>query len=555
MSNVVSMHRPREYMIHKAAARRHSGQYDEAMALLTKAKDQFGFDEEIELEMARVYDEMECEEEAARSYLRVVRANGKFCVEALFHLTISCAQHGDVLRAASYFEAFAGQENGSSVTREMTQMLGYQLHREMERPMPTSQRRRSSMLVRRAVECMQAGKLAAAKRTLHHALSLYPSVRGQVMLACCYLLRGEYDNAVLHACVARKMAPSRVQTLCVLTDAYASAGDEQHALRTLYIAAMRSKEPDDQFNVAIESAKRGQNQLTLLLTRAILKREPFDTRAMMLRACAWMNLGKFKQASRLFGRLCGLLPENTVCEALYKAAREEMPVDEQLTLGLDVTRKEGVSRASQMVSALYANPQTLREDKEQTRALCRMASWAFRSPLAGEQVATVALLLMSMMQSEASREVLLDALTDPQVDDGLKCKILQVMMSDGETLPYPVDMGGRLVRLAAGSTIQGKQDSDLCGEIVQRAADALSAGFKDAPRVILKMWIAYLHTYKAPDRKHAAVCVAALEYAYHAKMGNDVDMDCIARRECIPRRLCRVYVNRLLKCNVHTDGE
>ena len=90
MSNVVSMEKPCDYLVKRAAARRRSGKYDEAMTLLSKAKDQFGLQDSIEMEMARIYDEMECEEEAACAYLRVVRMGGAGKAEALFQLALSC---------------------------------------------------------------------------------------------------------------------------------------------------------------------------------------------------------------------------------------------------------------------------------------------------------------------------------------------------------------------------------------------------------------------------------------------------------------------------------
>ena len=58
MTNVVSIGATCEYLVSRAARHRRAGRYDEAMVLLTKARAQFGFDEEIELEKARIYDEM-----------------------------------------------------------------------------------------------------------------------------------------------------------------------------------------------------------------------------------------------------------------------------------------------------------------------------------------------------------------------------------------------------------------------------------------------------------------------------------------------------------------
>lgn len=123
MSNVVSMERPCEYLVHRAAVRRRAGNYDEAMTLLSKAKDQFGPIEAIELELARTYDEMECEEEASRAYLRVVRLGGQHKAEALINLCLASAQRADLVRAMSYFEQFTASDR-DFVSPELAQLLG-----------------------------------------------------------------------------------------------------------------------------------------------------------------------------------------------------------------------------------------------------------------------------------------------------------------------------------------------------------------------------------------------------------------------------------------------
>ena len=55
---------------------------------------------------------------------------------------------------------------------------------------------------------------------------------------------------------------------------------------------------------------------------------------------------------------------------------------------------------------------------------------------------------MIALNTLETRDVLLDALTDPQVSDHLKYMILQAMTAAYDFKPYDADIGGRLVRLA-----------------------------------------------------------------------------------------------------------
>jgi len=403
------------------------------------------------------------------------------------------------------------------------------------------------------VEHMHAGRTAAARRALTHALALCESARVHTLLACCALLEGDAERSIEHAKKANAISRWRVQTLLVMADAYALAGDERQALNCLYLSAMRAKDVDDYLATALESAKRGQDQLTLRLTGKLLKLEPFHTRAMLLRACALMNLGRYREASRLFGRVCVLMPENTVSEALYKMAREEKASGERLSLGLEVPHEEGVARAVQLVAALYMEAGDLRDDRDRERLLCRYAAWAFRSQLAGDQVATVALFVMRLLDTPMANAVLEDALTDPQVDDEFKCKILQLLADERGVKPYPVDMGGRYVRLAAGGSTEKGCVSRLCREIVQQVADTLS-GFPGAAKALLDMWLAYLEVYAAPRRRHAGACAAALEYAYHVVCGRQVDLARIAARRRASKRLCAFYARRMIRMQ-KTDEE
>lgn len=551
MSNVVSMEKPCDYLVRRAAARRRRGNYDEAMTLLSKAKDQFGLQQEIEIEMARIYDEMECEEEAARAYLRVVRLGGEHKAEALFQLALSSMQRGDLGRAVSYYDMFLSSDQ-RGVAPEYAHLLGEQLKKDMERPALRGKRAREKALIARGVEHMHAGRTAAARRAFEHAKALRESSRVHTLLACCALLEGDAVRSIEHAQKANAISRWRVQTLLVMADAHALAGDERQAQNCLYLAAMRAEDVDDYLATALESAKRGQDQLTLRLTGKLLKLEPFHTRAMLLRGCALMNLGRYKEASRLFGRACVLMPENTVSEALYRMAREEKKPDERLSLGLDVPQEEGVARAVQLVAALYMTAEDLRSDRDRERLLCRYAAWAFRSQLAGDQVATVALFVMRLLDTPMANDALQDALTDPQVDDEFKCKILQLLSDERGVKPYPVDMGGRYVRLAAGGSAEKGCVSRLGREIVQQAADALS-GFGGAAKALLDIWLAYLEKYGTPRRRHAGACTAALEYAYHVTRGRDVSLAVIAGRRRASRRLCALYARRMIRMQERSE--
>ena len=554
MSNVVRMSCSCEYLVSRAARHRRAGRYDEAMTLLTIAKNQFGSQEDIELEAAGVYDEIGCDEEAARCYLRVVRVNGQHRAEALFQLSLSAAQRGDLNRAAAYYQQFAALKQ-NTVSAEMASLLGKQLKDEIEKPFPSGRRGRAAALERRAVERLQAGKTAAAKRAALHAIRFEPKARRYTLLACCHLIRGEMREAVAAAEKAHRMSPCHVQTMCVLADAYAAAGEGKKSRRMLYLASLRAKAEDDLFAVAMESAKHGEDMLTLRLTHRLLKREPFHTQAMMLRGCALTNLKRTEQASRIFGRLCGLTPEDTVCEWLYKLTREGSTPQEMLGLGRDVSIQEGNERVSALVSMLYRDPDDLRADAAALRSACRLSAWAFRSPVAGSYGATISLILMTGLNTEQAREVLFDAVMDPMIADSFKAGILQILAAKEGFQPYDVDFGGRLVRIAAGGVSeQPVRGGNINQKTVQRVCDALAPDFPDAPQVLLPVFLAYLRRYGAPKGRMEDACAAALEYTYHVNAGRDVDPGMIAKRYGVSVRQCVMCAKRM-NCKKAEDSQ
>ena len=499
MSNVITISRTRDYLVSRAAKHRRAGRYDEAMALLWKARTQFGIQEDIEMESARVYSEMGCDEEAGRAYLRVVRLGGTHKAAALFELSLLSAQRGDLDRAVSYFEHFLACEAKTEVPEETASALGRQLLDELDRPSTRSRKARARMLEQRAAVRLQEGKTAAAQHLMKHSLRLHETARGYTMLACCHLIRMQLPEAVEAASRAHRMAPGRVQTLCVLSDAYAAMGEDGLSRRAMYLAAMRAREPDDLFSVAMESAKHGDDTLTIRMTKRLLAREPYHTHGMKLRACALINLGRMKEASRLFGRLCGLLPENTVCEFFYKLSREGKAPAERFSLGVDVTHEEGVSRAAELISKLYVSPDEICAQPVSLERVCRLCDWAIHSPMAGAHTKTVALILMTAIPADEARMVLLDALTDPQLADGVKLNILQALTARDGFRPYCVDVGGRLVHLAAGGiSTQPQSCSRANSQVVQRASDALSEAYPDAPQRVLDMFLRYLAVYPQP---------------------------------------------------------
>ena len=556
MSNVITISRTRDYLVSRAAKHRRAGRYDEAMALLWKAKTQFGIQEDIEIEAARVYTEMGCDEEAGRAYLRVVRLGGAHKAEALFELSLASAQRGDFGRAVSYYEHFLACKTRTQIPEETASALGRQLLDELERPPMRSRKARARVLEHRAASRLQEGKTIAAQHLMERSLRLHETARGYTMLACCYLIRMQLSEAVEAAARAHRMAPGRVQTLCVLSDAYAAMGEAGLSRRAMYLAAMRAREPDDLFSVAMESAKHGDDAMTMRMTKKLLAREPYHTHGMRLRACALINLGRMKEASRLFGRLCGLLPEDTICEFFYKLSREENAQTERFSLGVDVTHEEGVSRAAELISNLYVSPDEICAQPSSLQRVCRLCDWAIHSPMAGAHTKMVALILMTAMPADDAREVLLDALTDPQLTDGVKLNILQVLTAREGFKPYCVDVGGRLVHLAAGGiSMQPASSSKANSQIVQRASDALCGTYPDAPQRILDMFLRYLAGYPQPRGREADACAAALEALYHRQAGRNVDERRIAERNGISKRLLNRMLRRFERCLQETPDE
>lgn len=555
MSNVVQMSRPCAYLVSRAARHCRAGRYDEAMALLSRAKNEFGSDEDIEFESARVYENIGCEHEASRSYLRVVRLGGKLKQDALFQLSYLALQRSDVRRASSYFQLFEAGNRGG-ISPESVSMLREQIDAESDQRLPLSRKGRARMLEHRAAQQIQLGRHAAAQRELERAVLLNETAQGLTLLACCHLLRGSMKEAVRCARRAHHMEPRRVQTLCVLSDALAGIGNLKDARRTVYLAALRAKDSEDLYAAALESAKLGEDRLTVCVTGRLLRREMFHTQGMMLRACALVNLGRLRDAARLFGRLCGLMPENSVCEAYYHMLREGNAPKERLDLGVDVTRGEGIERASQMISMLYKDPDAIAADTQLLRRVCRICTWALRSPMVGSSASTVALILMSAIKTPQSREVLEDLLCDPLADQSLKFSVLQILTGKEGFRPYYVDIDGRFVRLAAGGVCSRPVSSKENSRLLQQACDLLSPRFPDAPNVLMPVYLKYMEKYPTPKKEHEPVCVAALVYVYHLKKRHDAfDIETMARRIGVSSRLLALFIRRMLRAEGRISTE
>lgn len=549
MTNVVSIRCTCDYLVKRAARHRRAGRYDEAMALLWNARNQFGISEQILIEMAQIYEAIGCEEEVCRAYLRLARLGGKYRDRALFQLSVYSAQRGDVRRAASYLDTLC-QMKTQEISSEMRDALKQNLRLEIKEASSRNPRKRAKALEKRAASYLQSGKAAAAQCAMEHALRVHPTARGYTMLACCQLLRMRFDDAVASAEIAHRLALGNVQTLCVLADAYLACGNQEYAKKTIYLAALRAKKIDDLLSVAVEAAKFGEDKLTLNLTDRILRIAPFHTRAMMLRACAYINQHAYAPARRLLGRLCGLLPENTVCESYFKSLNAGHSFSERLTLGLDVTREEGVNRATELVSLLYTNPKELDADHAACLRICRLADWAFHSPMAGAATKTIALLLVSSLQSQEAKQVLLDLLVDPLIADTMKLHALQVLTAKEGFYPYEVDMDGKLVRLAAGAVSSTPVTAAHANtKIVQRVADALLLDHDPhASGMLLDAFLSYLDTYGYPDSKHENACSAALECWYLARCKRPVQEQRIAVRYGTTIRMMRKYVRRFKLC-------
>ena len=552
MTNIVSINCTSDYLVKRASRHRHAGRYDEAMALLWKARNQFPQDSHVLMEMANVYDEIGCEEDAVRVYLRLVRLGGAHKATALFRLTLASAQHGDMQRALSYYDHLRQMQDQTEIAPELMDELLLQLKQDIGHLRSFNRKRRAKALEKRAAQFLQLGKAVAAQRAMEHALRMRPTAQGYTMLACCQLIRSKPEDAVISAKTAHRMCPGDVQTLCVLADAYMACGDKKKSRSMIYLAAIRAHQPDDLLSVAVESAKAGEDALTLQTTRRILKVSPYHTRAMMICACVHINQKAFDAAKRLLGRLCGIIPENSICESYYRMLCDDKPFLEHLSLGIDVTREEGIHRAAELVSLLYQDPKAIDDDPGLCSKVCRLCDWAFHSPMAGSSAKTVALVLLASLQSERARDVLLDLLMDPQIADSLKLHVLQVLTSKEGFHPYHVDMGGKLMRLAAGSVSNTPvQASQANSRIVQRVADVLEPHDPNATPVLLEAYLAYLDAFGKPDSKHEDVCAAALELWYRLHINRATCADAMAARYGVSIRIMRLYLRRFESCTLN----
>lgn len=554
MSNIYPIGQTCQYLLQRAARNRRADKYDQAMTLLTRARNEYPGDEDVELELAKTYDEMGCEADAARTYLRIVRRGGKHRALALFELAIASAQNADLTRALSYFEAFAASDR-SGVSPQMAALLQKQLAEAIRRPKSKSRASRARLLERRAIERLHEGKIHAARRDVERAIRLKETPQRRLLKACCHLIQEEGALAVRDAQRALELKGAYVQALCVLADAYVLIGQEKLANKSLYRAARQAKANESLMSVAVECAKHGQDRLTLILTKRLLKRAPCHIRAMAMRACAQMNLGYIKQAEKLFGRLCVLMPEDSAFDAYYKMAKSGGMTDVHLTLAQDVPPQEAMDRGFHLLTTLHEEPSALRADKEKLTEICRCADWALHSPLAGENVTLIAVIILAALDTQETREVLFDALVDPHLDDSLKKSILQAVCAHCSEAPVYADLQGRLVRLAAGASVSFSREADACQDVVQRAANALMGRYPDAAKVLLELWIAYLNRYGIVRGRRTDACAAALEYVYHLKNNRRVSISRIAKRYAVSHRLMRSCARRILRAQEDQNDE
>ena len=546
MSNIYPFGQTCQYLLTRSQRNQRAGKYDQAMMLLTKARREHPQSAETEAAIASVYDEIGCEEDAVRSYLRVVRLGGKNRSDALFKLSLTLFQRGDLLRALTYFEAFASSGR-SGVADDMAQLLERQLTEAVCSSSFSSRRQRAAQLEKRAVQSLHAGRLHAARRNAERSNRLEETAQRRLLKACCHLTLEEGNAAAAEAAEALRLKPVYVQALCLLVDAYAMLGRYADAKHAAYRAIKQARSQDSLFSVAVECAKHGYDKMALIATKRMLGREPFHVRAMEISACAHMNLRHYARAERLFAMMRTLVPDNVVYDSYYKQAQAASPVSERLTMAQDLTHAEAVNRAYELLSILHEEPSQLRTDPERLESVSRIAQWALYSPQAGANVTLVAIIILSALDTEQTRSVLLDAIMSPRLDDGVKLSILQAMKDHCSQEPEYADLGGRLVRIASGAVVSGRTGSAASQEVVQRAADALLKRYPDAADELLDLWIQCLNRYGQVKGRNALACSAALELSYHLRRCRSVPLRALSRRYGVSTRMINLWASRMMR--------
>ena len=548
MSNIYPIGQTCQYLVSRAAKNRRAGKYDQAMKLLSRARKEFPENEEVEFEAATIYDEIGCEEEASRAYLRVVRIGGAHRAQALFQLSITSAQHGDLIRAQSYFRAFSSSDK-KGVSPEMSALLKRQLEEAMNEPKKKNRVTRAKQLEKKAVQQLHAGRVYAAMRNTEHSIRLKETPQRLLLKACCHLLAGESASAEHEAKRALALKPVYVQALCVLADAYIFCGNRKEAGHVLIRAAKQANSTDSLFSTAVESAKYGYDRLTLILTRRILKREPYHIRAMAMRACAMMNLGSYRSAEKLFARLSAMVPDGGIYDAYRTQAQKGISCEERSAMAHDVTMQEAMDRSLYLLSVLQEEPSKLRCDEDLLDLVCRNSSWAITSAQAGANITLIAIIILAALDMPQTRAVLYDALLNPRIDDTQKRSILQAIGEHCSEQPLYADLYGEFSRITAGASVPDTLETESAQIIVQMAADALITRYPDAGHELLNMWITCMKVYGPVKKKDIVVCAAALEFAYHMSHHRDGALSSLSERTGYSRRLIRLWGRRILRCS------
>lgn len=546
MSNIYPIGQTCQYLLARAERNRRAGKYDQAMKLLVKARRENPQSDEPEAAIAAIYDEIGCEEDAIRSYLRVVRMRGRSSAQVLFKLAVAFAQRGDFFRAQSYYEAFAAGDR-CGVSADMALLLERQLAGAADSSFFASHGKCAERLEKRAVQNLHAGRLYAAKRNAAHAIRIEETAQRHLLKACCHLTLQEGNSAACEAAAALRLKPVYVQALCVMVDAYTMLGRETDAKHAAFRAMKQARSQESLFSLAVECAKHGYDTMALILTRRMLKRNPYHVRAMEISACAHLNLGHYARAERLFAMLRTLIPDNVVFDSYYQMAKKNCFAGEHLSLAQDVTHDEAMNRAYELLSVLQEEPSALRANEERLEDISRIAQWAMYSQQAGESITLVAIIILSALDTKQTRSVLLDALMSPRLDDGIKMSILQAMDSHCTETPEYADLGGRLVRIASGALIPERCGSKASQDVVQYAADALIKRYPDAAAVLLKTWVGCLNRYGKVKGRNAKACSAALEFTYHLKNGRCIPLRALSSRYGVSPRLIALWASRMMR--------
>lgn len=547
-SSVLPFKQPGHFFHKRATIKVDRSDYLDAVGFLHKALELDPDNSEYLLDLADVYSRMYCFEESNQILASVIR-RGQTSPECFFGMGCNFYAMRQFSNAREALLTYQRMDPEGEYVETADEILD-DLDDFEDSPLPPE----LSALTYRGKQALDDGDYHKAVKLFQKALAQDESLLFvQNNLALSYYCLKQMDLAIETTAQVLAEDPDNLHANCNMALFLSEEGEKQHAKPYVeHLMTLSAEDPDDLYKLSLTLCEIGHDQEAITRLKELLFYRPYDKRALHYHAVASYNLGRYKEAQKLWDKVRRIDPDSPVPPYYMQVAAAALDGEDipgRLHYYYQLPPDEIRSRLSQFYDMLTGSQEQVRRRFDADNGFRQLIRWGLS--VADEGFQRTTLQLLSFIGGHEAEEILRDFLLYP-TSDSLKREGMGALKAMGAKEPFIAYMGDSVVEVRVSVFETDFPMTHHQQTVLRLAAEAmpnyLGEGMparEDAAKEMMGIWTRYLQSVQNVRINRPPNWAAALSLVYMERHDIPISHYELAHYFDVPMRTLKDYTQRI----------